>query len=152
MFIVDTTPTYPKRFASYEEFLAYRRIVNARYAKTEKGRASLARKNAGPVAQARYARYRETEKYRATQRRYKETAKGKATALAALQTKRTTHPEMKAAHQAVQVAVRNGLPRPAACSCGSAGRLQAHHHNGYAPEHWLDVVWLCPKCHKAAHR
>lgn len=29
-------------------------------------------------------------------------------------------------------------------------QLQAHHHRGYSPEHWLDVEWLCPTCHGKA--
>lgn len=33
---------------------------------------------------------------------------------------------------------------------GSRGQrlIQAHHHNGYDDDHILDVVWLCPSCHK----
>lgn len=58
------------------------------------------------------------------------------------------------ARQAVYRAIKAGrLVRPAACSsCGVDGRVQAHHHHGYAPEHRLDVVWLCPSCHVAADR
>lgn len=31
--------------------------------------------------------------------------------------------------------------------CG--GEIQAHHHNGYAPERWLDVQWICRRHHAA---
>ncbi len=27
-----------------------------------------------------------------------------------------------------------------------------HHHNGYEPEHWLDVIPLCRTCHRNRHR
>lgn len=51
----------------------------------------------------------------------------------------------------VGAAVRAGLlVRQPCVDCG-AEKVQAHHHNGYAPEHELDVTWLCPKHHKARH-
>lgn len=43
-------------------------------------------------------------------------------------------------------------PQPcAAASCECSGRIEAHHHCGYAPEHWLDVVWLCRAHHEREH-
>ena len=36
--------------------------------------------------------------------------------------------------------------------CGSFGRVEAHHHLGYSEEHWLDVIWLCARCHKGVDR
>jgi hypothetical protein len=79
----------------------------------------------------------------------------------------TTHPEVRAelkrrhnaaypkqhsAQNSVNRAVRHGkLTRPTICSqCGITGEIQAHHHLGYALEHYLDVIWLCPKCHSSA--
>ena len=60
----------------------------------------------------------------------------------------------KRAWQAVHAAIRAGsLVRPTRCSsCGAEGPTQAHHHNGYAPQHKLDVVWLCIPCHAATDR
>ena len=44
------------------------------------------------------------------------------------------------------------LQKPILCGiCNQAKKLQAHHHKGYAKEFWLDVVWLCIKCHNAEH-
>jgi len=54
------------------------------------------------------------------------------------------------AHYAIRDALRRGkLTKPSECeSCGEPGRLHAHHHDYARP---LDVRWLCPACHKAAH-
>ena len=56
-------------------------------------------------------------------------------------------------HHAVFKAVRSGaLVRPDHCSvCGVGGKIHAHHGNGYEPDHYLDVVWLCVTCHSKAH-
>jgi len=59
---------------------------------------------------------------------------------------------------ALNYAVKKGkiLPPEICDECGEVpepfndGRraLQAHHHRGYAREHYLDVRWLCIKCHR----
>ena len=53
------------------------------------------------------------------------------------------------ARQAALLAVKVGiLKRPKVCpECGRKVRLHAHHHKGYAKKNWLNVVWLCPRCH-----
>jgi hypothetical protein len=49
-------------------------------------------------------------------------------------------------------AVLSGKLKKLPCTfCGSI-KSQAHHHNGYTKEHWLDVLWLCEKHHKIVHR
>jgi hypothetical protein len=54
-----------------------------------------------------------------------------------------------AVHHAVKI---NKLVKPAKCdACNAVKPVEAHHHLGYAPEHWLDVQWLCRKCHKQVH-
>jgi len=71
--------------------------------------------------------------------------------------KRLTAPERQArkeAYVAVRTALRSGaLVRPQ--ECGDCERrmvgIHAHHHKGYAPEHRLDVVWLCWDCHAWRH-
>jgi hypothetical protein len=64
----------------------------------------------------------------------------------------TTHdtPEAGAAHATVYRAILSGaLVRQPCRECGAPG-AQGHHHRGY--DFPLDVVWLCPLHHKAAHR
>jgi hypothetical protein len=64
---------------------------------------------------------------------------------------RWRNPEKRTANQAVNNAIAAGrLQKPAVCeSCGAAGRLHGHHDDYTRP---LDVRWLCPACHAAAHR
>src|SRR6266516_2912189 len=62
--------------------------------------------------------------------------------------------EQSRAKGAVAHAVHIGrLVRPANCErCqGQTARIDAHHHNGYAPAHILDVTWLCRSCHQTIH-
>lgn len=60
---------------------------------------------------------------------------------------------LRDAHHAVEFAILDGrITRPLCCSdCGKSGDVEAHHHRGYAPEHHLDVIWLCTVCHGARH-
>jgi hypothetical protein len=49
--------------------------------------------------------------------------------------------------------VRGIIRKPAACpTCHRITRVEAHHHRGYAREHWLDVVWRCRQCHTLEHK
>ena len=61
------------------------------------------------------------------------------------------HPERAAAHRAVKAALAAGrLERKPCRDCG-ATNSHGHHHLGYAAEHRLDVIWLCPPHHRRAH-
>lgn len=58
------------------------------------------------------------------------------------------------ASSAVSYQVKKGnMPKISTCKCAECGKKAAHYHhaNGYAKEHWLDVVPLCRSCHKKAH-
>jgi hypothetical protein len=55
------------------------------------------------------------------------------------------------ARRAVAYAVSTGKLRKEPCQECGTWLVQAHHHNGYEPAHYLDVVWLCVRHHKAAH-
>ena len=56
----------------------------------------------------------------------------------------------QAAHNKVIRAVRKGiLQRPKYCEyCGRIGRVEAHHEDYSKP---LEVIWLCPICHRNYH-
>lgn len=60
--------------------------------------------------------------------------------------------ERAAAHRALQTAVRGGhIKRAAQCeSCQKKCTTDGHHHS-YQQEYWLDVQWLCRKCHSKIH-
>lgn len=65
----------------------------------------------------------------------------------------TYNPVSTAAHNAVKVALRDGvLVKPATCSaCGEEthrNRIHAHHEDYSKP---LVVRWLCARCHRALH-
>ena len=65
---------------------------------------------------------------------------------------RSNNPHKRKAQNAANNAVRDGkLLKKTSCEhCGSEGKLQKHHWS-YEEEHWLDVVWLCTKCHGKEH-
>lgn len=75
------------------------------------------------------------EKDRARTRRYKE-----------------KNPQKYKAQCRVSNAIRDGLLiRPENCSsCGADGEIQGHHWS-YEEVNWLDVEWLCIKCHAKVH-
>lgn len=56
-----------------------------------------------------------------------------------------------AARGAVYRAVRQGRLQLEPCIVCGDERVEAHHYLGYAPEHRLDVQWLCRDHHEEAH-
>lgn len=121
----------------------YRRRAQAKYRQTTKGKATA-------------ARYWQSDKGRATMERSRtgNAPKHRERERLAYHRRVDSRPEQARAQQRVNYAVQMGwIVKPEACeSCGRAVRLHGHHHRGYAREVELDVVWLCPRCHKAAHR
>lgn len=63
---------------------------------------------------------------------------------------RSKNPERYKAQNAVNNALRDGrLRRADACQvCGAVFELHAHHADYSKP---LDVLWVCPKCHRDLH-
>lgn len=118
--------------------------------------------NTNERGKAAYKRYQQTDKFKAIQKRYKESDKGKITYKRYQQTEKykvmrqkvcirysVRHPKHIQAITAVNKAITIGrLPRPGTllCHCGTQAE-HYHHHKGYEPEHWLDVVPVCTKCH-----
>lgn len=67
------------------------------------------------------------------------------------QSLRALYPDRYRARNKVNNAVAGGkLPRASTFSCVNCGgpAKDYHHHKGYAPEFWLDVVPVCRACHR----
>lgn len=99
-------------------------------------------------------RYRQTKKGKAVNlraiKKYQKTEKGKAVKRASIKRFFARNPNQLKAVNAVKKEIRIGkIPKPSfyKCKCGKQAE-QYHHHKGYAPEHWLDVVPVCKKCHR----
>lgn len=94
------------------------------------------------------ANYHSTDKGKEAARRAWMSEKGKATSRRSFEKIRGTN--IKAARNAVAVAVRKGtlpnIKKQICSSCGGQAK-QYHHHHGYEPSAWLDVVPLCVYCH-----
>ena len=98
-------------------------------------------------------RYLQTEKGKAARKRYNQSKKGKANQRRSYIQYKKRHPEIIAAKVAVERAIATGKIihfNFLQCSCGKQAKLY-HHHKGYAPEHWLDVIPVCRNCHLIAH-
>lgn len=54
------------------------------------------------------------------------------------------------AGNAVYQAIKSGRLKRMPCEVCGESKSEAHHHNGYDKEHWLDVQWLCRKHHLEA--
>ncbi len=69
-----------------------------------------------------------------------------------VKTLRRKFPNKYKARGAVANALSSGkILRPSTCSsCGDACKPQAHHWS-YEEEHWLDIIWLCTRCHADEH-
>lgn len=112
------------------------------YRQTERGRES----NRQGVA-----RYLKTKKGKACYKRYRQTEKGKAVD----KRFRIRHPECRKAKDVVNHAVNAGkLPKIHSLLCVYCSKpaQQYHHWHSYEPEHWLDVIPVCRKCHNKLHR
>jgi hypothetical protein len=97
---------------------------------------------ATPSGRESTERYERSEKGQETHRRAKRAWKRRN--LAAVR-------EHNRILQRVRYHVSTGAVVKTPCiACGDP-IVHAHHHNGYAPEHELDVIWLCARHHTAAH-
>ncbi len=97
-----------------------------------------------PLAQKRYKRFRNSEKYREYSRnRY-----------------HTMDENVRKARYYLRNALREGrLIKSSVCEhCGATdygtkrSMIEGHHYLGYDKKHWFDVQWLCVTCHKIADK
>lgn len=99
-----------------------RKEYYARYRRTAKGKAAIARAR---------ARYKKSAKGRANDARYKRSVPGKIKA-----------------RSVVNNAKRDGKIKRSPCAKCGAKKVEAHHPDYRKP---LVVVWLCKPCHTAVH-
>lgn len=56
------------------------------------------------------------------------------------------------ARRAVYWALKLGMIKKGSCADEGTtkceGKIEAHHHKGYTPDVWLDVVWVCRRHHQ----
>ncbi len=62
---------------------------------------------------------------------------------------RNLNRQKKSAHRQIYAALKRGqIVRLPCAQCGSTVNIQAHHTDYSKP---LDVIWLCPRCHRVHH-
>jgi len=130
-----------KKYQQTKRGKVVKRKANARYKKTEKGKAAE-------------KRYSQSEKGKAIRKRYRRTEKYKAIHNACIERYIHRNQNKHKANITLNNAIKLGkLPRPDTlrCSCKKQAE-QYHHHKGYAPENWLNVVPVCTKCHNIIHQ
>jgi len=130
------------RYRQSEKGKDYQKTYQALYSKSEKYKAYK-------------KRYSQTEKFKIAQKRYRQSEKGKDCYHKKAKQYAIRHQERRKAKSAVNNAIKCGkLPRPDTlhCSyCPNQAKLY-HHHKGYEPKHWLDVIPVCIKCHTKIHK
>jgi len=112
------------------------------YRQTERG---------GAVHLKSVLKYQQTPKGKAKIAKYLKSPRGKAVHRKAAAKRKTLHPNQIKARHAVSHAIEAGrLPRPDCFPCYFCQKTsqEYHHHKGYEPEHWLDVVPACIPCHR----
>ena len=62
---------------------------------------------------------------------------------------KVSNPDKRAAHVAVNNAVRDGRLQPLPCFVCGSDQAEAHHPDYSLP---LEVIWLCDKHHKETHK
>lgn len=115
------------------------RLYQRKYARSQKRRAKIKQyienANGKQIMKKVYSRYNKSKKGKKRDNKYNQ-----------------QHPERRKAKAAVDKAIRTlKLPKPnslVCCYCTKSAELY-HHHKGYEPEHWLDVIPVCRKCHIA---
>ena len=136
-----------------------RKIYIKNYEQHEKRRTYMMQYRQSEKYKIYQRKYKQTNQYKAYcknyNRNYRQTEQGKKFRRLGIARWRLRHPEQWKANVAIREAIRIGqLPRPDSLQCHycPAQAEQYHHYLGYEPEHWLDVVPACIKCHNLKHR
>ena len=120
-----------------------------KHAQGKYGRRSICRSCVAIYSSEYLRTERGREVFRKSRSNFARTEQGKAWRREKAQRHRARNPEKAKARSVVSQAIDSGrLVRPSACEkCGAIGMVEAHHFRGYAEDHWLDVQWLCKRCH-----
>ena len=100
-------------------------------------------------------KYGHSKNGKTDQKRYNQSKKGKVNRRKNTRLFRIRHPVHIKAKNAVNHAIAAGkLLRPDTFQCSYCTNIakQYHHHKGYEPKYWLDVVPTCLDCHRKCHR
>jgi len=133
--------------------------ANNRYMQTDKGKASYLRKLNNPQRKIGVRRYLDSPQGKLVKaecfRRYMSSEKGKKYRKTSDKRRRCKCPMKFEARLAVSHAIERGDMMSASLykctNCGQQAKFW-HHHKGYMPPHWLDVIALCPNCDRLAHK
>lgn len=107
-----------------------------------------------PEVKAAKKAYYQSEKGKQVTKRYLQSEKGKVKTRKAAKNWQLKYPEQIKAQQAVKRAIKKGkLPHPGTLQCHYCPNQAKdyHHWHGYEPEHWLDVIPVCKKCHNKTY-
>ena len=92
------------------------------------------------------------ETCRKASQKYHQTERGKEHSRIIDRRRKLLHPEKVKARNAVHKAIQSGrLIRPPICESCFEECLVEGHHESYEKEKWLDVDWMCIKCHREYH-
>lgn len=94
------------------------------------------------------------EEARNSTRKYRSTEHGKIITKTYYERSKAENPDRVKARTALMHAIQKGkIVKPNACqNCGNQSDKIHGHHWSYLYEHRLDVIWLCPACHKHLHQ
>lgn len=123
---------------------------NKKYFQTEKGKAVQNCYQQSEKFKAAYKRYEHSEKGKITKSSYRQSEKGKININHCTKLRKIRYPQKIKAKDAIHIAIKAGKlisPKFLLCHYCPKPAQQYHHWQGYAPEHWLDVVPACIKCH-----
>jgi hypothetical protein len=97
-------------------------------------------------------RFLEQPQRRERNEAYNKSSRGKEVKKGNIQKWQSLNQTKRKAHISVNNAVRDGvLEKPLACQvCGSTERRIHGHHEDYSKP--LEVIWVCPPCHREFHK
>ncbi len=125
--------TCRKEHAQSKRSKTYHKIYQNQYYQTEKGKAVILK----------------------SVKKYQKTIKGKISKQKAQKRFYARHPERQKAINTVSYAIQIGkLSHIDTLQCHYCPMQaeQYHHHKGYEPKHWLDVLPTCKRCHRKIHK